>query len=101
MESISAIILAGGKGIRLKKLFPYFAKPLVNILDKPFIFYLIKQLNKYEFKAIEAKVMQNDKIAETLKATKNAKLIKENTNMHTHSHVLYNLMLIRQKLINN
>ena len=62
---------------------------------------LIKQLNKYEFKAIEAKVMQNDKIAETLKATKNAKLIKENTNMHTHSHVLYNLMLIRQKLINN
>ena len=52
MESISAIILAGGKGIRLKKLFPYFAKPLVNILDKPFIFYLIKQLNNLHFQNI-------------------------------------------------
>ena len=44
MDQISTIILAGGKGLRLKKLIPNIAKPLVLILDKPFISYVIKQL---------------------------------------------------------
>lgn len=46
MDQISTIILAGGKGLRLKKLIPNIAKPLVLILDKPFISYIIKQLIK-------------------------------------------------------
>ena len=44
MDQISTIILAGGKGLRLKKLFPSVAKPLVIVSDKPFISYVIKQL---------------------------------------------------------
>ena len=44
MDQISTIILAGGKGLRLKKLVPNVAKPLVSVSDKPFISYVIKQL---------------------------------------------------------
>ena len=46
------IILAGGKGKRLLPFTKYIPKPLVNIENKPFIYYLIKQLEKNSFDEI-------------------------------------------------
>ena len=43
------IILAGGKGKRLLPITKHLPKPLVNIQNKPFIYYLIKQLEKFDF----------------------------------------------------
>lgn len=44
-----AIIFVGGKGNRLYPLTKYLPKPLVNIHEKPFLFYLLKQLENFKF----------------------------------------------------
>jgi glucose-1-phosphate cytidylyltransferase len=41
MEIKSAVILAGGKGTRLKELTSAIPKPMVNVLAKPLVFYII------------------------------------------------------------
>ena len=46
------IILAGGKGQRLYPYTKKIPKPLVNIKGKPFLYYLIKQLEKFNFKQV-------------------------------------------------
>ena len=43
------IIFVGGKGNRLYPLTKYMPKPLVNIHNKPFLFYLIQQLENFQF----------------------------------------------------
>ena len=47
-----AVIIAGGKGTRLSSITSITPKPLVKIHDKEFIYYLIDQLTKYNFKKI-------------------------------------------------
>ena len=44
-----AIILAGGKGLRLYPLTKNCPKPMVDINGYPFIFYIIKELEKNNF----------------------------------------------------
>lgn len=46
MDSLTAVILAGGKGSRLEPLTDNLPKPLVRISDRPIIEILIKQLYK-------------------------------------------------------
>ena len=46
-DNLNVIILAGGFGSRLKTLFPNIPKPLVPIHGKPFILYILEQLNKF------------------------------------------------------
>ena len=43
---ISAVIIVGGKGTRLHQATCNLPKPLVRIIDKPFLYYLIKQLSE-------------------------------------------------------
>lgn len=40
MEDVSVVILAGGKGTRLKNLFPDLPKPLIPVAGKPFLYWL-------------------------------------------------------------
>jgi D-glycero-D-manno-heptose 1,7-bisphosphate phosphatase len=47
-----AVILAGGKGSRLEPLTKYCPKPLVDINGYPFIFYIIQELEKYNFSEV-------------------------------------------------
>lgn len=49
---MKVVILAGGKGKRLKPYTVVFPKPLVPIGDKPILEILIKQLSKFGFKDI-------------------------------------------------
>ena len=41
---LSAVIIVGGRGTRLAPVTCNVPKPLVRILDKPFLYYLVKQL---------------------------------------------------------
>ncbi len=41
---IPALILAGGLGTRLKHIIPDLPKPMANVAGKPFLYYLLKQL---------------------------------------------------------
>lgn len=48
----TAVILCGGKGTRLKPYTKNIPKPMVLINKKPFLFYLVKQLEKNKFKTV-------------------------------------------------
>ena len=41
---LSAVIIVGGRGTRLKPVTCNLPKPLVSVNGKPFIYYLIRQL---------------------------------------------------------
>ena len=53
-----AVILAGGKGSRLGPLTKFCPKPLVDINGYPFIFYIIQELEKYNFSDVLILVLQ-------------------------------------------
>jgi D-glycero-alpha-D-manno-heptose 1-phosphate guanylyltransferase len=44
-----AIILAGGMGTRLREVVPDLPKPMAPVSDKPFLYYLLLWLRKYNF----------------------------------------------------
>ena len=46
---MKAVIMAGGKGTRLSPLTDHAPKPLMPILDKPILYYIINLLKKYDF----------------------------------------------------
>ena len=52
MHSLDLIILAGGKGSRVKALLKNKPKPMAIFNKKPFIEYLIQSYSKYHFKNI-------------------------------------------------
>ena len=47
MDNITAIILCGGKGTRLRPLTNNLPKPLINLNDKPILYYIVNHLIKY------------------------------------------------------
>ncbi|MAR78452.1 MAG: hypothetical protein CMD43_05890 [Gammaproteobacteria bacterium] len=47
-KKLSVIILCGGEGMRLRPLTNNIPKPLVQINDKPILFYIINHLLKYQ-----------------------------------------------------
>ena len=49
-KNIYAIILCGGKGLRLRPITKDIPKPLIKIGEKPILFYIIKHLLKYKIK---------------------------------------------------
>ncbi|GIV26869.1 MAG: hypothetical protein KatS3mg027_0683 [Bacteroidia bacterium] len=49
---IPALILAGGLGTRLKHLIPDIPKPMANVAGKPFLYYLLKQLQVQGIKEV-------------------------------------------------
>ena len=47
-KKLSVIILCGGEGMRLRPITNNIPKPLVQINDKPILFYIINHLLKYQ-----------------------------------------------------
>jgi len=52
MNDLSAIILCGGKGLRLRPLTNDIPKPLIPINDKPILYYIVSHLIKYKINKI-------------------------------------------------
>ena len=52
MPDVTAIILAGGKGTRLRSVVPNLPKCLAEVSGKPFIFYILEQLIAAKVKRI-------------------------------------------------
>ena len=50
MKIEDLVILVGGRGTRLGTITKKTPKPLVKIIDKPFLDHLLKRLIKYNFK---------------------------------------------------
>ena len=51
-KNIDLVILAGGKGSRIKELLGKFPKPMVKFNNKHFIQYVLNAASKYNFKRI-------------------------------------------------
>ena len=47
---MQAVILAGGSGTRLRPLTERVAKPVVTLVDRPFIVYMLDWLRRHGFK---------------------------------------------------
>ncbi len=52
MNDLSAIVLCGGKGMRLRPITEDYPKPLIEINGKPILYYIINHLLKYNIKKI-------------------------------------------------
>ena len=52
MHSLDLVILAGGKGSRIKSLLKGKPKPMAVFNNKPFIEYIIQNFSKYHFRNI-------------------------------------------------
>lgn len=64
---MQALILAGGKGTRLRPLTVYTPKPIVPVLNRPFLLYQLELLRRAEIKDITLSLnYQPDKIEQVL-----------------------------------
>ena len=52
LKKIDCVILAGGKGTRIKKFLGKYPKPMLKFNGKHFIQYIINKISKYNFKRI-------------------------------------------------
>ena len=52
MHSLDLVVLAGGKGSRIKSLLKKKAKPMAIFNKKPFLEYILQNYSKYRFKNI-------------------------------------------------
>ena len=52
MHSLDLVVLAGGKGTRIKSLLKKKPKPMANFNNKPFLEYVLQTYSKYNFKKI-------------------------------------------------
>ena len=80
MSNLNVIILAGGLGFRVRSLFPNIPKPLIPINGKPFIFYILDQLNNFKIKDVTISTgFLSSKVEKTIgKKYKNIKIFYSN-----------------------
>jgi NDP-sugar pyrophosphorylase family protein len=52
LNNVDLVILAGGKGTRIKKLLGKYPKPMLKFNNKHFIQYILNNKSKYNFKRI-------------------------------------------------
>ena len=51
-KNISFVVLVGGLGSRIKHLYPDKPKPMISINNKPFLYWLIKEISDLNFKHV-------------------------------------------------
>ena len=51
-DDITVVILVGGFGSRVKHLYPNKPKPLINIENKPFLYWLVREINSLNLRNI-------------------------------------------------
>lgn len=99
-RNISAVIMAGGKGTRLEPFSNILPKPLIPINNKPFINFIIDNLQKAGVKKIYVTVNYKSSIMKAyfkeLKSGNSIKIIEEKKPLGT----IGSLNLIKNKLTN-
>jgi D-glycero-alpha-D-manno-heptose 1-phosphate guanylyltransferase len=70
MSDITAVILAGGKGTRLRSVVPDLPKCLAEVNGKPFIFYILDQLVEIKVKRIVLAVNYMGDMVQAIVGTK-------------------------------
>ena len=104
LKNISFVVLVGGLGSRIKHLYPNKPKPLISINNKPFLYWLIKEIEKLNFKNViyatgyKSKQIENWVNNNEFKNL-NQKIVKENTKLGTAGSIFNLINLCEDNLI--
>jgi len=103
-KKTNVLILCGGIGNRIKRITKKIPKPLINVNRKPFLFYILKNLERYNYKKIYLLTHYKDnKFKEFLikyknRLHQNIKIIHENKKLDTGGSILHAIKKIKNKL---
>ena len=84
-KNVSFVVLVGGLSSRIKHLYPNKPKPLIEIENKPFLYWLVKEIETLNFtNIIYATGYKSDQIENWVKKNEfkrlNQKIVKEKKN---------------------
>ena len=103
-KNISFVVLVGGLGSRIKHLYPNKPKPLISINNKPFLYWLIKEIKELNFKdVIYASGYRSEQIEDWVNNNEfkdlNQKIVKENKKLGTAGSIFNLIDLCKENLI--
>ena len=103
-DDISVIILAGGFGSRIKHLYPNKPKPLIKIENKPFLYWLVREINSLNLKNIfYATGYMSEEIESWVKNNEfkniNENIIKEKKKLGTAGSIFNLINLCEKNLV--
>ena len=103
-KNISFVVLVGGLGSRIKHLYPDKPKPMISINNKPFLYWLIKEISDLNFKhVIYASGYRSEQIEDWVKNNEfkdlNQKIVKEKKKLGTAGSIFNLIDLCKENLI--
>ena len=103
-KSISFVVLVGGLGSRIKHLYPNQPKPLIRIHNKPFLYWLIKEIKDLNCKnVIYASGYRSEQIENWINNNEfkdlNQKIVKEKKKLGTAGSIFNLIDLCKENLI--
>jgi len=93
----NCIILCGGKGTRLREFNSKDQKCLININNKPFLEYLLKQFSEYKITLCTGHL--SEQVENYYRADNNITISKENTPLDTGGAIINSLNHINSEII--
>ena len=103
-KNVSFVVLVGGLSSRIKHLYPNKPKPLIEIENKPFLYWLVKEIETLNFKnVIYATGYKSYQIETWVKNNEfnklNQKIVKEKTKLGTAGSVFNLINICKDNLI--
>jgi len=103
-KNISFIVLVGGLGSRIRHLYPNKPKPLISIHNKPFLYWLIKEIKDLNFKnVIYASGYKSEQIENWVNNNEfknlNQKIVKEKKKLGTAGSIFNLIDVCKENLI--
>ena len=103
-KNISFVVLVGGLGSRIKHLYPNKPKPLISIYNKPFLYWLIKEIKDLNFKnVIYASGYKSEQIENWVNNNEfknlNQKIVKEKKKLGTAGSIFNLIDVCKENLI--
>jgi D-glycero-alpha-D-manno-heptose 1-phosphate guanylyltransferase len=103
-KNFSFVVLVGGLGSRIKHLYPNKPKPLVSIHNKPFLYWLIKEIKELNFKnVIYASGYRSEQIENWVNNNEfkdlNQKIVKEQKKLGTAGSIFNLIDMCKENLI--
>ena len=103
-KNISFVVLVGGLGSRIKHLYPNRPKPLITIYNKPFLYWLIKEIKNLNLKnVIYASGYRSEQIENWVNNNEfknlNQKIVKEKKKLGTAGSIFNLIDLCKENLI--
>ena len=103
-KNISFVVLVGGLGSRIKHIYPNIPKPLISFQNKPFLYWLIKEIENLHFEnVIYASGYKSQQIENRVSNNEfknlNQKIVKEKKKLGTAGAIFNLLDMCRDNLI--